>query len=67
MTKIYYEVHSDADENNLFCSFEGKDARQNALSYAKDHKDELTWVDKVIYNEDYEYVGAIWNYYDEED
>lgn len=69
MKRIIYEVHSDENENNLFATFYGKGAKQAAIRYAKDNKDEKTWVDKVQYDtctEDYQYLGGVWNYSEEE-
>lgn len=42
MKHIIYEVHSDENENNLFCQFFGKGSKNAAIGYAKRHKDEKT-------------------------
>lgn len=44
MTKYIYVVHSDIDENNLYAEFE---TEVEAIEYAKDHSEDLTYVDKV--------------------
>ena len=65
MVRIIYEVHSDENENNLYNTFYGQGAKQAALSYAKSHKDEKTFVDKLRYDtltEDYQWCGLVWCY-----
>lgn len=63
-TRIYYDVHSDTDENNTFMSFTGKGAKQKALAYAKAHAADETYIDRAIYYPDcdeWEYE-CIWCY-----
>lgn len=43
-TAIVYIVHSDLDENNIFAMFEDE---IEAIMYARDHKEDLTYVDKT--------------------
>jgi len=69
MKRIFYDVHSDVDENNLYASFDGKGSKQRAIAYAKEHKVDETWVEKVIFDdvlEEYEYLDSVWAYTDEE-
>lgn len=65
-----YIVHSDINENNIYAEFA---TEEEALDYARRHKDELTYVDKVeaALDEDGEIIEmfdseTIW-VYDEED
>ena len=61
-----YVVHSDADENNILQDF---DNLSDALEYAKDNIDELTYVEEVIKNPESEEIYStevIWSY-DEDD
>ena len=44
MTKYIYVVHSDIDENNLYAEFE---TEAEAIEYATNHVEDLTYVDKV--------------------
>lgn len=65
MKQIIYEVHSDLDENNIKESFQGRGSKQQAIAYAKNNRSDLTYVDKVIFNdidETYEYEGCVWAY-----
>ena len=43
-TTYAYIVHSDINENNIYSEFEKE---EDAIAYARKHKDELTYVDKV--------------------
>lgn len=43
-TAIVYIVHSDLDENNIFAMFEDE---IEAIMYARDHKEDLTYVDRT--------------------
>ena len=43
-TVYVYIVHSDINENNIYAEFR---TEAEALEYAKEHEDELTYVDKV--------------------
>ena len=65
-----YIVHSDINENNIYAEFA---TEEEAIDYARRHKDELTYVDKVeaALDEDGEIIEifdgqTIW-VYDEED
>jgi hypothetical protein len=44
VAKYVYIVHSDINENNIYAEFA---TEEEAIEYAKRHKDELTYVDKV--------------------
>lgn len=66
-----YIVHSDVNENNIYAEFA---TEEEALDYARRHKDELTYVDKVeaALDEDGEIIEifdgqTIWVYDDEFD
>ena len=66
-----YIVHSDINENNIYAEFA---TEEEALDYARRHKDELTYVDKVeaALDEDGEIIEifdgqTIWVYDDEFD
>ena len=68
-TEIYI-VHSDINENNIYAEFATK---EEAIDYARRHKDELTYVDRVevALDEDGDIIEmfdseTIW-VYDEED
>lgn len=68
--RIMYQVHSDENENNLFCEFYGTGAKQSAVAYAKEHRDEKTYVYKFKYNdrtEDYQYLDCVWDYAENEE
>ena len=65
-----YIVHSDINENNIYAEFA---TEEEAIDYARRHKDELTYVDKaeVALDEDGEIIEmfdneTVW-IYDEED
>lgn len=61
-----YVVHSDANENNILQDF---DDLSEALEYAKDNIDELTYVEEVVMNPESEEIYStevIWSY-DEDD
>ncbi len=60
-----YQVHSDCNENNIFNEFCGKGAKQAAIKYAKDNIDQMTWVDRVEYDNNDELTGdyeTVWSY-----
>ena len=70
-TTYAYIVHSDINENNIYSEFEKE---EDAIAYARKHKDELTYVDKaeVALDEDGEIIEifdseTIWVYDDEDD
>ncbi len=57
-----YVVHSDADENNILQEF---DNLSEALEYAKDNIDELTYIEEVVMNPESEEIYSteiIWSY-----
>ena len=65
-----YIVHSDIDENNIYAEFANE---EEAIEYARRHKDELTWVDEAeaLLDEDGDIVEifdsrTIWGFSDEE-
>lgn len=61
-----YVVHSDADENNILQEFENL---QEALEYAKDNIDELTYIEEVVKNPESDEIYSteiLWSY-DEDD
>lgn len=69
-TTYVYIVHSDINENNIYAEFP---TEEEAIDYARRHKDELTYVDKVeaALDEDGEIIEifdgqTIW-VYDEDD
>ena len=69
-TTYVYIVHSDINENNIYAEFA---TEEEAIDYARRHKDELTYVDKVevALDEDDDIIEefdniTIW-VYDEED
>ena len=69
-TTYVYIVHSDINENNIYAEFA---TEEEAIDYARRHKDELTYVDKVevALDEDGDIIEefdsiTIW-VYDEED
>jgi hypothetical protein len=69
-TTYVYIVHSDINENNIYAEFA---TEEDAIDYARRHKDELTYVDKVevALDEDGDIIDefdsiTIW-VYDEED
>ena len=67
MSYAYY-VHSDVNENNVFCDFYGSGSKQKAIKYAKENIDQQTWVDRVEIDNNGELTGeyeTIWAY-DEE-
>ena len=61
-----YVVHSDVDENNIKKEFDNK---EDAIEYAKDNRNDETWVDKVTYNLDTneEETETIWTYNSDSD
>lgn len=62
--EIYYDVHSDCNENNIFESFMGRGAKQKAIAYAKRNKDEMTYVDRAVHYidcDEWEYE-CVWSY-----
>lgn len=64
MKEVFYDVHSEMDENNVFESFYGKGAKQKAIAYAKRNKDEMTYVDRVVHyisSDNWEYE-CVWAY-----
>lgn len=61
-----YIVHSDINENNILKSFTNL---QEAVEYAKDNIDELTYIEEVVMDSETEevYSSDIIFSYDEED
>lgn len=61
-----YVVHSDINENNILQDF---DTLQEAVQYAKDNIDELTYIEEVVMDSETEevYSSDIIFSYDEED
>lgn len=60
--KTIYVVHSDTDENNILQEF---DDLSEALEYAKDNIDELTYVEEVVMNPESEEIYSteiLWSY-----
>ena len=60
--KVLYVVHSDMDENNLMQEFE---ELADALNYAKDNIDSLTYVEEVVMDTEEEVIYStevIWSY-----
>ena len=69
-TTYVYIVHSDINENNIYAEFA---TEEEAIEYARRHKDELTYVDKVevALDEDGDIIDefdsiTIWVYNEEE-
>lgn len=69
MVAYKYVVHSDADENNIYDEF---DTQAEAVAYAKEHADSMTYVDKIEveindFGEVVDEYGKerIWSYLDE--
>lgn len=68
MRGISYIVHSDSNENNVLCEFNGRGAKQQAIKYAKSWETNDVWIDRVIVNIDTneEDTDMVWCSWEEE-
>lgn len=64
-----YEVYSNYNANNIYDFFDGRGAKQKAIKYAKEHREYITWVDRVEYDNNGDPTGeyeTVWSCDEEE-